>query len=74
MLSVADLSKALLDHCSRADTMENSSCLLFCVQTVCYLLAGGTTQKETADREADVDPTCFELRGKIYSPKHQWQS
>lgn len=61
MLSVTDLSKVLLDHCSRADKMENSNLLLFCIETVCYLLAGGTTQKDIADKEAN-------------SPKHQWKS
>lgn len=73
MLSVTDLSKALLGHCSRGDKMENSSLLLFCVERVSYLLAGGKTRKEIADREANVDLTCLESRGKIHSPQHQWQ-
>jgi len=73
VLSVTDLSKVLLDHCSRADKMENSSLSLCYVETICCLLSGETTQKEVADREANIDPTCFELRGKMYGCKHQWQ-
>lgn len=53
--------------------MESSNLSLFCAETVCYLLAGGTTHKEIAAREANIVPTYFELRGKMYGPKHQWQ-